>query len=212
MRMKSLIPAFNEEKTIGDIIDVLNSIPLIDEVIVVDDGSEDNTYQEADSRGAKVIKLNENKGKGAALQEGISCIDIDTDVILLLDGDLIGLKSIHIYKLINPLLADEADMTIGIFKKGRGLTDLAQIVSPKLSGQRAIKLSELKKMKSLNKKGFGVEIALNKHFNDKNRVKKVPLEDLTHVMKEEKMGFLAGAKARSKMYIDILKSLFTNLI
>ncbi|MCF8000889.1 MAG: glycosyltransferase [Halanaerobiales bacterium] len=210
MRIKALIPAFNEEKTIGNIIDILNTIPRIDEVIVVDDGSKDNTHQEAESRGAKVIKLDENRGKGAALQEGIS--KIDTEIILLLDGDLIGLKDTHIYKLINPLLADEADMTIGIFKKGRGLTDLAQVVSPKLSGQRAIKLSELKKINSLDKKGFGVEIALNKHFKDKNRVKKVPLKELTHVMKEEKMGFVEGAKARSKMYLDILKSIFTNII
>lgn len=210
MRIKALIPAFNEEKTIGNIIDILNSIPLIDEVIVVDDGSEDNTYKEAESRDAQVIKLEKNEGKGAALEVGIS--NIDTDIILLLDGDLIGLKDIHIYKLINPLLADEADMSIGIFKNGRGLTDLAQMVSPKLSGQRAIKLSELKKVKSLNNQGFGVEIALNKHFKDKNRVKKVTLKDLTHVMKEEKMGFIEGAKARSKMYLDILKSIFTNLI
>jgi len=209
MRIKALIPAFNEEKTIGNIIDILNTIPRIDEVIVVDDGSTDNTQQEAESRNAKVIKLDENRGKGAALQEGIS--KIDTEIILLLDGDLIGLKDTHIYKLINPLLADEADMTIGVFKKGRGLTDLAQVVSPKLSGQRAIKLSELKKIKSLDKKGFGVEIALNKHFKDKNRVKKVPLKELTHVMKEEKMGFVEGAKARSKMYLDIIKSIFTNI-
>lgn len=207
MRIKALIPAFNEEKTIGNIIDILNTIPRIDEVIVVDDGSEDNTHQEAESRGAKVIKLDKNRGKGAALQEGIS--NINTDIILLLDGDLIGLKDIHIYKLINPLLADEADMTIGVFKKGRGLTDLAQVVSPKLSGQRAIKLSELKKIKSLDKKGFGVEIALNKHFKDNERVKKVTLKELTHVMKEEKMGFIEGAKARSKMYLDIIKSIFT---
>src|SRR6056297_259166 len=151
MRIKALIPAFNEEKTIGNIIDILNTIPRVEEVIVVDDGSEDNTYQEADSRGAKVIKLDENKGKGAALQEGIS--KIDTEIILLLDGDLIGLNDTHIYKLINPLLADEADMTIGIFTKGRGLTDLAQVVSPNLSGQRAIKLSELRKIKSLDQKG-----------------------------------------------------------
>jgi len=209
MRIKALIPAFNEEKTIGNIIDILNTIPRIDEVIVVDDGSTDNTQQEAESRNAKVIKLDENRGKGAALQEGIS--KINTEIILLLDGDLIGLKDTHIYKLINPLLADEADMTIGVFKKGRGLTDLAQVVSPKLSGQRAIKLSELKKIKSLDKKGFGVEIALNKHFKDKNRVKKVPLKELTHVMKEEKMGFVEGAKARSKMYLDIIKSIFTNI-
>ena len=210
MTIKALIPAFNEEKTIGDIIDVLNKVPCIKEVIVVDDGSLDNTFQRSKNHGATVIKLPENKGKGAALQEGIS--HADTDIILLLDGDLIGLKAEHIYKLINPVLSDEADMTIGVFKKGRNLTDLAQVVSPKLSGQRAIKLSELKKVKNLDKKGFGVEVSLNKHFKNSGRVKKVDLYDLTHVMKEEKLGLVNGVKARTKMYIDILKSLFNNFV
>ena len=210
MTIKALIPAFNEEKTIGDIIDVLNKVPRIKEIIVVDDGSIDNTFQRAKNHGATVIKLPENKGKGAALQEGIS--HVDTDIILLLDGDLIGLKAEHIYKLINPVLSDEADMTIGVFKKGRNLTDLAQVVSPKLSGQRAIKLSELKKVKNLDKKGFGVEVSLNKHFKNSGRVKKVDLYDLTHVMKEEKLGLVNGVKARTKMYIDILKSLFNNFV
>ena len=210
MTIKALIPAFNEEKTIGDIIDVLNKVPRIKEIIVVDDGSIDNTFQRAKNHGATVIKLPENKGKGAALQEGIS--HVDTDIILLLDGDLIGLKAEHIYKLINPVLSDEADMTIGVFKKGRNLTDLAQVVSPKLSGQRAIKLSELKKVKNLDKKGFGVEVSLNKHFKNSGRVKKVDLYDLTHVMKEEKLGLVNGVKARTKMYVDILKSLFNNLV
>ncbi|MGM0444977.1 MAG: glycosyltransferase family 2 protein [Bacillota bacterium] len=210
MTIKALIPAFNEEKTIGDILDVLNKVPHIKEIIVVDDGSKDNTYQVAKNRGARVIRLPENKGKGAALQEGIT--NVDTDIILLLDGDLIGLKKEHVYKLINPVLSDEADMTIGIFKKGRNLTDLAQVVSPRLSGQRAIKLSELKKVKNLDKKGFGVEVSLNKHFKNSGRVTEVELFDLTHVMKEEKMGFVNGVKARTKMYVDILKSLFNNLV
>ncbi|HMA60006.1 MAG TPA: glycosyltransferase [Halanaerobiales bacterium] len=210
MKIKTLIPAFNEEKTIGDIIDTLNQVSLINEVIVVDDGSEDNTYLVAKNRGARVIKMDQNRGKGAALQEGIA--KIDTDIILLLDGDLIGLRQEHVYKLLNPVISDEADMTIGVFKKGRGLTDLAQVVSPGLSGQRAIKLSELKKVKNLDKEGFGVEVALNKHFKEKGIVKKVELKDLTHVMKEEKMGLVKGVKARTKMYIDILRSLFTGII
>jgi len=209
MIIKALIPAYNEEKTIGDIIDVLNNTSLIDEVIVVDDGSQDNTYQEADKRKARIYKLDVNKGKGAALQKGIS--EIETDIIVLLDGDLIGLNKQHIYKLINPLVTDEADMTIGVFKSGRGLTDLAQIVSPKLSGQRAIKMSELLKVKNLAERGFGVEVALNKYFKDDKRVKKVDLKDLTHVMKEEKMGFIKGVKSRSRMYLDILKTIFSNI-
>lgn len=209
MIVKALIPAYNEEKTIGNIIDTLKKVTTIDDILVVDDGSKDNTYQEADTKGANVIKLEKNQGKGAAIMKGIN--DLEADILLLLDGDLIGLKPEHVYSLLNPVLSDEADMTIGIFKNGRRLTDLAQTVSPNLSGQRAIKLKKLREVKNLDKEGFGVEVALNKFFKNSKRVRRIPIQDVTHVMKEEKMGLKNGILARAKMYIDIIKTLIKNL-
>ncbi|MFW6268960.1 MAG: glycosyltransferase family 2 protein, partial [Bacillota bacterium] len=135
MKITALIPAYNEENTIGTIIKTLKKMEIIDEILVVDDGSEDNTSEVSRKLGARVVRLKENQGKGAAIQKGIE--NINSDIALMLDGDLIGLHQEHINKLIYPVLDGEVDMAVGVFNEGRGLTDLAQLVTPNLSGQRA---------------------------------------------------------------------------
>ena len=128
------------------------------------------------------------------------------DTILLLDADLIGLKADHIYHLLTPVLNNEYDMTVGVFKSGRKVTDLAQKIAPKLSGQRALKKCILEKIKNIDITSFGLEIALTKLAdNDSYRVKEVYLYDATHLTKEEKMGVLHGFSSRIKMYWDIVR-------
>ncbi|MFW5998165.1 MAG: glycosyltransferase family 2 protein [Halanaerobiaceae bacterium] len=203
MKITALIPAYNEENTIGTIIKTLKKMEIIDEILVVDDGSEDNTSEVSRKLGARVVRLKENQGKGAAIQKGIE--NINSDIALMLDGDLIGLHQEHINKLIYPVLDGEVDMAVGVFNEGRGLTDLAQLVTPNLSGQRALKLEVIKDL-NLKKEGFGVEIYLNKYVKENGKVKFVDLPELTHVMKEEKMGFIKGLLARFKMYWEILRT------
>ncbi len=72
----------------------------------------------------------------------------------MLDADLIGLKEVHIDNLLFPVFKNQADMTVGIFNKGRGLTDLAQFISPYLSGQRAVKREIIKDMNNLKETGY----------------------------------------------------------
>lgn len=203
MKVTALIPAYNEEKTIGSIIKILKKNNNIDKVLVVDDGSSDKTAFIAKNNGAELIILENNQGKGAALQKGIK--EIENEVIVMLDGDLIGLKDKHIQSLLKPVFDDECDMTVGIFNHGRGITDLAQIFAPNLSGQRAVKSKFIKGIDNLNDIGYGVEIAINNHVKKLGRLKYVDLVDLTHVMKEEKRGFLHGTFDRLKMYWEIFK-------
>ena len=96
-------------------------------------------------------------------------------------------------------------MTIGLFDNGRIVTDFAQKISPTLSGQRAIKAELLQKVSDLEISRFGVEVALNNLFRkSKFRIKKVTLENMSHVTKEEKLGFFKGVNARIKMYWEIV--------
>lgn len=208
MSIDCIIPAYNEEKTIGNVIDVVKKVKLVNNIIVVNDGSVDNTSSIARNKGVTVIDMITNMGKGAAIKEGLK--STDADIILLLDADLIGLTEQHIIDLLQPVVNNEADMSIGIFSSGRFATDLAQFVAPHLSGQRAIKKFVLKSLDNMDMTRYGIEVALTKHVSKNGfKVKNVELKDMTHVMKEEKLGFKKGFKARIKMYFDILRCLKT---
>jgi len=206
METIAIIPAYNEEKNIGHVLSVLTDVALIKKVIVVSDGSTDDTVNVAKSYGVEIIELAENRGKGGALKAGLD--NFQADVVLFLDADLLGLTEKHVLNLVEPVINDEADMTIGIFEKGRIATDLAQKMAPYLSGQRALKFSLLEKISDLDVARFGVEVALNRFMESSDiRVKEVILYDMSHVMKEEKMGVWKGMAARMKMYWEIIKYL-----
>jgi glycosyltransferase involved in cell wall biosynthesis len=206
MIISALIPAFNEEKTIGNVISVLKRCKEISEIIVINDGSQDNTSVVAKSYNVNVVDSKYNLGKGGAICKGLKVSK--GDIILILDADLIGLQQKHIYSLLNPIVYENIDMTTGIFANGRITTDLAQKVAPFLSGQRAIKKYILEQIDNLEITRYGFEVALTRYC-DKNDLseKEVSLDNLSHVMKEEKMGLYKGVKARMKMYVDIVKSI-----
>ena len=80
-----IVPAYNEEKAIGATITKLKAMNRDYEIIVVDDGSTDNTYQIAKERGVKIIRHPYNKGYGAALKTGIR--EASTRLVLFIDAD-----------------------------------------------------------------------------------------------------------------------------
>lgn len=107
----AIIPAFNEEISIGSV--VLNTKKYVDSVIVVDDGSTDNTAEVARLAGAKVIKHTRNMGKGSAFKTGFSAARQNcAKVIVTIDADGQHDPS-EIPKVIAPILSGDADMVIG---------------------------------------------------------------------------------------------------
>lgn len=206
MNVTAIIPAYNEEQTIANVVNCVKSVDKIQKIIVVSDGSTDRTAAIARECGVEVIELQENVGKGGAIKAGIN--ECGTEVILFLDADLIGLTEKHVLDLIAPVINNEADMTIGIFKYGRMVTDLAQKVTPYLSGQRVIKKTVIDKIPNIDITRYGVEVALTKYVEKFSvRVQEVDLPDMTHLTKEEKLGLIRGVQARLKMYWDIVKIL-----
>ena len=110
-----IVPAYNEEKIIKDsldkIVDYLNGQKYSWEIIVVDDGSVDKTFQKANALGNKnvnLIRLPVNRGKGAALRSGV--LKARGKCLIFTDADL----SVGVY-YIRPLLAklDKYDVVIG---------------------------------------------------------------------------------------------------
>jgi polyisoprenyl-phosphate glycosyltransferase len=208
MKTAAIIPAYNEEKTINDVLAVMKTTDLIDEIIVVSDGSEDETVKVAGNHdGVLIIDLLNNRGKGGAVQAGLD--HCSAEVILIVDADLIGLTTEHVEALLSPVMNEEALMSVGLFEKGRVATDLAQKMAPFLSGQRALKRELLENISDLDLSRFGLEVALHRYVEDNEIVvTEVQLPDLSHVMKEEKLGLWKGIWARIKMYWEILIYVF----
>ncbi len=117
-RIVVIIPAINEEKSIGLVI---RDIPgeVVEQIVVVDNGSEDNTIQVASSHGATVL-LEGNKGYGYACMKGIEYLgdrDIKPDIIVFLDGDYSDYPG-EITKVVAPVM-DGADLVIGARVPGK---------------------------------------------------------------------------------------------
>ena len=211
MNVSAVVPAYNEAARIGAVLRPLLDCPLVDEVIVVDDGSDDGTADVAREFGVKVITLPENRGKAAALDAGVNAARNDT--LLFLDADLVGLRPEHIEKLITAYASGDVDMVVGVFSEGRVNTDLAQKINPFASGQRVISRSLWERAKAnVSEMNYGIEIALSKlAVKEGWRTEKVKLDGVTHVLKEEKRGFSEGIKERFKMYGDMLKWLIKKI-
>jgi len=81
-----VIPTYNESRTIGDLVNKIRQQNL--EVLVVDDGSQDNTFQIAQDNGAKVLRNSSNMGKGVSLIKGFHyAMANDFDAVITMDGD-----------------------------------------------------------------------------------------------------------------------------
>lgn len=205
MKVAAVIPAYNEAPNIGRVLHRLVRCPDVHDIIVVCDGSEDNTAAVAARYNVTVVRLPKNVGKGGAMVAGVQ--HTKADVILFLDADLIGLSLLHVRSLLAPVLGGDADMSLGVFGDGRPVTDLAQKLMPFLTGQRAIRRDVLQRVPELEQSGFGVEVALSR-YAEKHGLKVVKLElgGLAQVMKEEKAGVWKGLRARMQMYWEILRT------
>ncbi len=103
-----IIPAYNEEEGIRSVINGLKSMQDKCEILVVDDGSTDNTFKFASESGVRVVHHPHNKGYGAALKTGIR--NAKTDLVLLMDADGQH-KPDDARKLLQYM--DEYDMVVG---------------------------------------------------------------------------------------------------
>ena len=177
-----IIPALNEEKTIGKVVHFCFQHPLVNEVIVVDDKSEDDTVSIAEIAGAKVL-ISEVRGKGISMKEGIN--ESINEFLIFLDGDIDPYPEQTIHLLAAPLLNDEADFVKGSFSRNAGrVTELvakpllnifypalAQYSQP-LSGMIAGKKKLFQQIRFFNDYGVDIGILLDMYLM-KARIKEV---------------------------------------
>lgn len=149
-RVSVVIPAYNEARSLDEII--TNCKALCDEVIVVDDGSTDNTSAVSRKNGAKVIQFKKNRGLVKATQKGLEAAN--GNIIITMDGDGQHAPS-DIPKLIKPLTEGKAEVALGVrdeipYRSERminALTNLRVECSDSGTGFRSIKADVAKRMK-----------------------------------------------------------------
>jgi glycosyltransferase involved in cell wall biosynthesis len=108
IKVSIIIPAYNEEKIIQNVINDIKKSRITDEIIVIDDGSIDNTYKQAKETGVIVLHHSYNQGYGAAIKTGIR--HASGNVLLFIDADGQH-KAEDIEKVIEPI--NEYDMVVG---------------------------------------------------------------------------------------------------
>ena len=205
MKTTVIIPAYNEEKTIAEVLKIVQGHPLIDEVIVVDDGSGDRTTQIAKQYIEKVISLSENMGKGKALDIGVD--STDAKIILFLDADLLNLNRDHITTLLRPVMEGEYDMSVGAIERPnmKSLNSKHEVLESPFSGMRAITREVWDIIPEDYKNKFYLETALTYIARKKKlKIKPLVLYGVKHIVKEKKHGFIKGHLLRWKMHINIV--------
>ncbi|HEY9482868.1 MAG TPA: glycosyltransferase [Micromonosporaceae bacterium] len=172
-----IIPAKDEADRIGVTVAAALALPGVDLVVVVDDGSVDQTGRVAKAAGARVVRHSRNRGKAAAMESGAEAVRLlDAELprhLLFLDADL-GKTAAHAAPLIEPVRAGSADMTIAVFTNRVRLGGHGMVVrlahdgikravgweaTQPLNGQRCLTRAAFEAARPLAH-GFGVETGL----------------------------------------------------
>jgi glycosyltransferase involved in cell wall biosynthesis len=113
LRRVAIVPALNEAETVASVVTEIQNVDTGCEVVVVDDGSRDETAERALEAGAKVLRLPFNLGIGGAMQAGYAyALERGFDIAVQVDGD--GQHDPReLNRLLEPILDDAADMVIG---------------------------------------------------------------------------------------------------
>lgn len=201
-----IIPAFNEGPRIAAVLAVVTSHPLIAEVIVVDDGSTDDTAAIAENFATvQLIRMDQNGGKSRSLAAGFA--RAREPHVLLVDSDLEGLRAEDLTSLIQPVLDGRADMTISL--RGNAPSLWRWIGVDYISGERMFRRSLIEdRLRDLGQlPRFGCEIWINRVcLSAAARIAVVGWPNVASPTKNRKRGFAAGINADLRMMADLFRS------
>jgi len=212
MKVSIIICTFNEKKTIADVVSSCCIFNPDTEIIVVDDGSLDNTEAILNELSKlynfRYEKLKQNKGKSWAMVHGIE--KATNEIILFFDADISNIKKEHFDNLLNPILSDEADMVLGA--PSETLIDFRVNPFKSLTGERALlKKDIIPILDDIRDIRFGVETFINMYYQaNGKRVKYVLLNGLKHPTKYEKTSSLNATKEFIKEGKEITLTLMKN--
>ncbi len=216
----ALIAALDCADTVGATVSAVKSLPDVDQVVVVDDGSADTTAARAREAGAHVVRLALNRGKGGALTAAVEATP-EAGVYLLVDADT-GASAAGVAPVLDAVLGDRADLAIGALPPAGANAGFGAVkrlarwgvrraggpeLAAPLSGQRAVRADVLRGCLPLAER-FGVETAMSVDAARAGaRVVEVDV-----VMDHRHTGRrLAGFRHRAGQGTDITRALWSRL-
>jgi len=191
-KVSAIICAYNEEKTIKEVILSISKAVIVSEIVIVNDGSTDSTKEIIEALKEEIeitaIHLDENKGKGYAM--AIAVENAVFDIMVFIDADQRTIPSGYITQLVSPLLNNECDMVLGYST----VNILGKEVNPLkiLTGERALFKEDITPiLDKMKESRFGVETLLYFFYVSLDKTLKfLQIDDMKHNDKYRKMNAL----------------------
>ena len=201
-KVSAIIPSYNEGKRIANVLKVLVRTKVLDEIIVVDDGSVDDTEKIVkEFKGVKYFKNDINMGKGYSMDKGVK--NSKGEIIFFCDADVIGLKSEIIMDTLRPVINNEVDMFISV--RGNFMQRAVTLFGVN-SGERALRRGVWEKLPDYYKHRYRIEAGLNSYVTKFGNGYGYKVFPYTQPIKEKKYGFFKGTFLRWKMNFDVLNA------
>lgn len=205
-RPVAIVPAFNEEQTVASVVQALRAANAFDAVIVVDDGSSDDTSGVARRAGATVVRTPRNLGKGGAMLYAYKQIPNTYDRVAWFDADLIGFRPYHAQRLVRG--SDLGyDQVAGLRDKGTVLNFLMTCYMPLITGERIVRRWILDALPESCWSGYSIETAINFVCRENGgRILMLQMDGVGIRDKTSKVGVLRGLNGHAKMLKEMYRT------
>ena len=198
-----VIPARDEASTIGPVVRSARRARGVGEVIVVNDGSSDNTAEVATEAGARVVPSNGSGSKARALATGME--QTRSDVLVFFDADILGSLPEHFEALATPVIEEDFMMCCGLVDYGR-LRNGLFLRLPPITGLRAVRREVFDAVPEQKRNGFQIEIMINEVIARGGLLTAIRLLSGTgHRSKVDKNGWLKGGRSHLAMTLELLE-------